>query len=169
MDWQTTLFSKHSVQNTKSTSINKQNKEFTFIVTSWLEMYCTCSQILFETPVTDWRQVMHYRWNILTLFCHRVNAPTAFWRWSPLLYLPGFHAVHDAIASLRHIGNTKAKLDKGELQRDIRQIQRNMVALKEPWLDHSFRRQICWNIQPVDTKNTKNDSAECGQMDNTIK
>ncbi|XP_018942423.1 protein FAM81B [Cyprinus carpio] len=47
-------------------------------------------------------------------------------------YQSGFHAVHDAIASLRHIGNTKAKLDKGELQRDIRQIQRNMVALKEP-------------------------------------
>uniref|UniRef100_A0A673MFJ3 Family with sequence similarity 81 member B n=1 Tax=Sinocyclocheilus rhinocerous TaxID=307959 RepID=A0A673MFJ3_9TELE len=47
-------------------------------------------------------------------------------------YQSGFHAVHDAIASLRHIGNTKAKLDKGELQRDIRQIQRNMDGLKEP-------------------------------------
>lgn len=48
------------------------------------------------------------------------------------LYLPGFHAVHDAIASLKHIGYTKAKLDKGELQRDMRQIQRSMVGLKEP-------------------------------------
>uniref|UniRef100_A0A8C2JA57 Family with sequence similarity 81 member B n=1 Tax=Cyprinus carpio TaxID=7962 RepID=A0A8C2JA57_CYPCA len=47
-------------------------------------------------------------------------------------YQSGFQAVHDAIASLRHIGDTKAKLDKGELQRDIRQIQRNMVGLKEP-------------------------------------
>uniref|UniRef100_A0A8C1ZBU1 Family with sequence similarity 81 member B n=1 Tax=Cyprinus carpio TaxID=7962 RepID=A0A8C1ZBU1_CYPCA len=46
-------------------------------------------------------------------------------------YQSGFQAVHDAIASLRHIGDTKAKLDKGELQRDIRQIQRNMVGLKE--------------------------------------
>ncbi|XP_067263692.1 protein FAM81B [Chanodichthys erythropterus] len=46
-------------------------------------------------------------------------------------YQSGFRAVHDAIASLRHIGDTKAKLDKGELQRDIRQIQRNMVGLKE--------------------------------------
>ncbi|XP_056094131.1 protein FAM81B [Rhinichthys klamathensis goyatoka] len=46
-------------------------------------------------------------------------------------YQSGFQAVHDAIASLRHIGDTKAKLDKGELQRDIKQIQRNMVELKE--------------------------------------
>ncbi|XP_043087506.1 protein FAM81B-like, partial [Puntigrus tetrazona] len=47
-------------------------------------------------------------------------------------YQSGFHAVHDAISSLRHIGNTKAKLDKEELQQDIRQIQRNMVGPKEP-------------------------------------
>ncbi|XP_050966496.1 protein FAM81B [Labeo rohita] len=47
-------------------------------------------------------------------------------------YQSGFQAVHDAIASLRHIGDTKAKLDKGELQQNIRQIQRNMVGLKEP-------------------------------------
>ncbi|KAK2911725.1 hypothetical protein Q8A67_003858 [Cirrhinus molitorella] len=47
-------------------------------------------------------------------------------------YQSGFQAVHDAIASLRNIGDTKAKLDKGELQRDIRQIQRKVVGLKEP-------------------------------------
>ncbi|KAG1957020.1 protein FAM81A [Pimephales promelas] len=46
-------------------------------------------------------------------------------------YQSGFQVVHDAIASLRHIGDTKAKLDKGELQRHIKQIQRNMVELKE--------------------------------------
>ncbi|XP_073689020.1 protein FAM81B-like, partial [Garra rufa] len=47
-------------------------------------------------------------------------------------YQSGFQAIHDAIASLRHIGDTKAKLDKEQLQRDIRQIQRNLVGVKEP-------------------------------------
>ncbi|XP_051518729.1 protein FAM81B [Myxocyprinus asiaticus] len=46
-------------------------------------------------------------------------------------YQSGFQAVHDAIASLRHIGDAKAKLDKVELQRDIRQIQKNAVGLKK--------------------------------------
>ncbi|XP_056313011.1 protein FAM81B [Danio aesculapii] len=44
-------------------------------------------------------------------------------------YQSGFQTVHDAIESLRHISDTKAKLDKEELQKDIRQIQRNMDKL----------------------------------------
>ncbi|XP_053509980.1 protein FAM81B [Ictalurus furcatus] len=43
-------------------------------------------------------------------------------------YQSGFQLVHDAIASLRHIGDTKAKLDKGELKKDIRQIRRMVVG-----------------------------------------
>ncbi|XP_046697638.1 protein FAM81B [Silurus meridionalis] len=46
-------------------------------------------------------------------------------------YQSGFQSVHDAIASLRHISETKAKLDKGELKKDIRQIQRMMVGQSE--------------------------------------
>ncbi|XP_073807505.1 protein FAM81B isoform X2 [Danio rerio] len=44
-------------------------------------------------------------------------------------YQSGFQTVHDAIESLRHISDTKAKLDKEELQRDIREMQRNMEKL----------------------------------------
>lgn len=40
----------------------------------------------------------------------------------------GFQSVHDAIASLRQISDTKAKLDKGELKKDIRQIRRMVVG-----------------------------------------
>ncbi|XP_066509825.1 protein FAM81B-like [Hoplias malabaricus] len=44
-------------------------------------------------------------------------------------YQSGFQSAMDAIASLRDIADTKAKLDKGELKKDIRQIQRKMAAL----------------------------------------
>ncbi|KAK3539033.1 hypothetical protein QTP86_023488 [Hemibagrus guttatus] len=43
-------------------------------------------------------------------------------------YQSGFQSVHDAITSLRDIADTKAKLDKGELKKDIRQIRRVMVG-----------------------------------------
>ncbi|XP_047674038.1 protein FAM81B isoform X2 [Tachysurus fulvidraco] len=43
-------------------------------------------------------------------------------------YQSGFQSVHDAIASLKNIADTKAKLDKGELKKDIRQIRRMMVG-----------------------------------------
>ncbi|TSM86012.1 Protein FAM81B [Bagarius yarrelli] len=43
-------------------------------------------------------------------------------------YQSGFQSVHDAIASLTLIGDTKAKLDKGELKKDIRQIRRMIVG-----------------------------------------
>ncbi|KAK2845716.1 hypothetical protein Q7C36_010570 [Tachysurus vachellii] len=43
-------------------------------------------------------------------------------------YQSGFQSVHDAIASLKNIADTKAKLDKGELRKDIRQIRRMMVG-----------------------------------------
>ncbi|KAM9446485.1 protein FAM81B [Clarias gariepinus] len=43
-------------------------------------------------------------------------------------YQSGFQSVHDAIASLRQISDTKAKLDKGELKKDIKQIRRMVVG-----------------------------------------
>ncbi|XP_036455087.1 protein FAM81B [Colossoma macropomum] len=46
-------------------------------------------------------------------------------------YQSGFQSALDAIASLRHIGDAKAKLDKGELKKDIRQIRRKMAALPD--------------------------------------
>ncbi|KAI4898332.1 hypothetical protein NFI96_024561, partial [Prochilodus magdalenae] len=46
-------------------------------------------------------------------------------------YQSGFQSALDAIASLKHIGDSKAKLDKGELKKDIRQIQRKMAALPD--------------------------------------
>jgi len=74
--------------------------------------------------------------------------------------------VHDAIASLRHIGDTKAKLDKGELQRHIKQIQRNMVELKELWIFFfTFMLEYITGVwsQSMIQMNVG------GQMDNTIK
>lgn len=118
--------SRHSVQS----NLNKQTQQRKALKGTVHDLH---SQILFEISMMDWGQVMHYRWHIWhTLlpqghFSHK-------WRWSPLFHLPGFQAVHDAIASLRNIGDTKAKLDKEELQRNIKQIQRNMVELKELWL-----------------------------------
>lgn len=122
--------SRHSVQS----NLNKQTQQRKALKGTVHDLH---SQILFEISMMDWGQVMHYRWHIWhTLlpqghFSHK-------WRWSPLFHLPGFQAVHDAIASLRNIGDTKAKLDKGELQRNIKQIQRNMVELKELWLACCF-------------------------------
>ncbi|XP_017546442.2 protein FAM81B [Pygocentrus nattereri] len=46
-------------------------------------------------------------------------------------YQSGFQSALDAIASLRHIADVKAKLDKGELKKDIRQIRRKMAALPD--------------------------------------
>ncbi|XP_007243970.3 protein FAM81B [Astyanax mexicanus] len=46
-------------------------------------------------------------------------------------YQTGFQEALDAIASLRDISDAKAKLDKGELKKDIRQIQRKMTTLPE--------------------------------------
>ncbi|KAL4623240.1 protein FAM81B [Arapaima gigas] len=45
-------------------------------------------------------------------------------------YRAGFRSVCDAISSLSHITDTKALLDKGKLQRDIKQIHRKLVELK---------------------------------------
>ncbi|XP_072521390.1 protein FAM81B [Salminus brasiliensis] len=46
-------------------------------------------------------------------------------------YQTGFQEALDAIASLKDISDTKAKLDKGELKKDIRQIRRKMVAVPD--------------------------------------
>ncbi|KAL7836729.1 hypothetical protein AOLI_G00280130 [Acnodon oligacanthus] len=46
-------------------------------------------------------------------------------------YQSGFQSALDAIDSLRHIADVKAKLDKGELKKDIRQIRRKMAALPD--------------------------------------
>uniref|UniRef100_A0A4W5PZL5 Family with sequence similarity 81 member B n=1 Tax=Hucho hucho TaxID=62062 RepID=A0A4W5PZL5_9TELE len=46
-------------------------------------------------------------------------------------YQSGFQSIHDAIDSLRQIGDTKARLDKEKLQKDIKQICRKMVELRD--------------------------------------
>ncbi|XP_030620533.1 protein FAM81B [Chanos chanos] len=46
-------------------------------------------------------------------------------------YQTGFQAIHDAIESLRRIGDCKARLEKGELQKDIRQMRRKIVQMQE--------------------------------------
>ncbi|XP_076854207.1 protein FAM81B [Brachyhypopomus gauderio] len=46
-------------------------------------------------------------------------------------YESGFQSVHDAIASLRHIGEAQAKLHKGELMKDIGRIQQNLLGLPD--------------------------------------
>ncbi|XP_029533295.1 protein FAM81B isoform X2 [Oncorhynchus nerka] len=46
-------------------------------------------------------------------------------------YQSGFQSIHDAIGSLRQIGDTKARLDKEKLQKDIKQIRRKMVELRD--------------------------------------
>ncbi|XP_055741992.1 protein FAM81B [Salvelinus fontinalis] len=46
-------------------------------------------------------------------------------------YQSGFQSTHDAIDSLRQIGDTKARLDKEKLQKDIKQIRRKMVELRD--------------------------------------
>ncbi|XP_021476585.1 protein FAM81B [Oncorhynchus mykiss] len=46
-------------------------------------------------------------------------------------YQSGFQSIHDAIDSLRQIGDTKARLDKEKLQKDIKQIRRKMVELRD--------------------------------------
>ncbi|XP_062874376.1 protein FAM81B [Trichomycterus rosablanca] len=46
-------------------------------------------------------------------------------------YQSGFQSVHDAIDSLRHIGETKAKIDKEELKKDLRQIRQMMTGLPD--------------------------------------
>ncbi|XP_036382712.1 protein FAM81B [Megalops cyprinoides] len=46
-------------------------------------------------------------------------------------YRSGFQSIHDAIDSLRQINDTKAQIDKGQLQKDIRQIRRKIVGLKD--------------------------------------
>ncbi|KAM4616823.1 protein FAM81B [Polymixia lowei] len=44
-------------------------------------------------------------------------------------YHKGFKSIHDAIESLRQIGDTKSRLDKDKLQKDIRHIRRKMAEL----------------------------------------
>ncbi|XP_029618024.1 protein FAM81B [Salmo trutta] len=46
-------------------------------------------------------------------------------------YQSGFQSIHDAIDSLRQIGDTKARLDKEKLQKDIKEIRRKMVELRD--------------------------------------
>ncbi|XP_046872337.1 protein FAM81B [Hypomesus transpacificus] len=46
-------------------------------------------------------------------------------------YQSGFKSIHDAIESLRQIVDTKARLDKDKLQKDIKQIHRKVVQLRD--------------------------------------
>ncbi|MBN3299989.1 FA81B protein, partial [Amia calva] len=46
-------------------------------------------------------------------------------------YRSGFQSLHDAIDSLRQINDTKSRLDKEKLQKDIKQIRRKIVELKD--------------------------------------
>ncbi|XP_062373247.1 protein FAM81B [Sardina pilchardus] len=46
-------------------------------------------------------------------------------------YRSGFQSIHDSINSLKHIGSTKAELDKETLQRDLKQIRRKMAGLRD--------------------------------------
>ncbi|XP_061115377.1 protein FAM81B [Conger conger] len=47
-------------------------------------------------------------------------------------YHSGFQSIHDAMGSLRQIGDTKARIDKEHLQKDIKKIRRKVVALQDP-------------------------------------
>ncbi|KAJ8380558.1 hypothetical protein SKAU_G00013360 [Synaphobranchus kaupii] len=47
-------------------------------------------------------------------------------------YRSGFQSIHDAVDSLRQIGDTKARIDKEQLQKDLKHIRRKMVALQDP-------------------------------------
>ncbi|XP_028815476.1 protein FAM81B isoform X2 [Denticeps clupeoides] len=46
-------------------------------------------------------------------------------------YQAGFQVVHDAIESLKQIGDAQATMDRERLQRDLRQIHKKMVALED--------------------------------------
>ncbi|KAM6965417.1 protein FAM81B [Aplochiton taeniatus] len=65
----------------------------------------------------------------------RINSVEASFRQELQLmkqdYQEGFKSVHEAIDSLRQIGDTKAHLDKEKLQKDIRQIRRRMIGIRD--------------------------------------
>ncbi|XP_069043634.1 protein FAM81B [Lepisosteus oculatus] len=46
-------------------------------------------------------------------------------------YRSGFQSIHDALSSLKEINETKSRLDKEKLRKDIKQIQRKIVQLKD--------------------------------------
>ncbi|XP_064152618.1 protein FAM81B [Anguilla rostrata] len=47
-------------------------------------------------------------------------------------YHSGFQSIRDAVGSLRQIGDTQARIDKEQLQKDLKRIRRKMVALQDP-------------------------------------
>ncbi|MGH0181093.1 UNVERIFIED_CONTAM: hypothetical protein FKN15_006295 [Acipenser sinensis] len=46
-------------------------------------------------------------------------------------YRSGFQSIHDAISSLRQINETNNRMQKEKVQKDIKQIRRKMVELKD--------------------------------------
>lgn len=50
-----------------------------------------------------------------------------------LLFWTGFLSVHDAIESLRQIGDIKSRLDKEKLQKDIGHICSKVAELNDLW------------------------------------